>query len=101
MVGRGGEGAGTNWGNWRILPGYDRGQVGGAIMMVKMMTMKMVFDDRRASKKPSMDEYSTAVPTSLKIKTMMRYWTDFNIRLFLYAFNEPNGSIEVTYEKFV
>ena len=78
MVGRGGEGAGTNWGNWRILPGYDRGQVGGAIMMVKMMMMKMVFDDRRASDKLSMDEYSTAVPTRLKIKTKMCYWKDFN-----------------------
>ena len=61
------------------MPGYDRGQVGGAIMMVKMMMMKMVFDDRRARNKPSVDEYSTAVPTSLKIKTMMRYWRDFNI----------------------
>ena len=40
-------GVGTNWGNWRILPGYDRGQVGGAIMMAKMRmrVRKMVIDD--------------------------------------------------------
>ena len=30
-------GVGTNWGNWRILPGYDRGQVGGAMLIAKMM----------------------------------------------------------------